>query len=169
MGGVAGGYLTLARKEGRVIPAWGRVACAMLVASALLLSGCAPKSPDRVVWTDQATRAIADVQGEVATLELALSQQRSDKLSQNYQQVVVLDSEEAIGTTAESFSSVQPPNEVDKRYAQVTSLLSDASDLAAQTRIAVVREDTTDYAGLLRELGKVSDDLAKELAELSAP
>jgi hypothetical protein len=152
-----------------VITSWGRVFCAMLVASALLLSGCAPKSPDRVVWTDQATRALADVQGEVATLELALRQRRSDKLPQNYQQVVVLDSEEAIGTTAESFSSVQPPTGVDKRYTQVTSLLSDASDVAAQTRIAVVREDTADYPKLLRELGRVSDDLAEELAELSAP
>jgi hypothetical protein len=152
-----------------VITSLRRVVCAMLVASALLLSGCAPKSPDRVVWTDQATRALADVQGEVATLELALRQYRSDKLSQNYQQVVVLDSEEAIGTTAESFSSVQPPNGVDKQYTQVTSLLSDASDLAAETRIAVVREDTDDYPKLLRELGKVSDDLTKELAELSAP
>jgi hypothetical protein len=147
---------------------WCRgLAAVVLVALASLGSGaCAPKSPDLAVWADQARHALGDVQSEVATLELVLRQQRSNKLPQNYQQVVAIDSEEAIGTTAESFSSVQPPEGLDSRYKQVTSLLSDASDLAAETRIAIVREDTAAYPRLLRELGKMSDDLAKELVEL---
>jgi hypothetical protein len=61
---------------------------------------------------------------------------------------------------------VQPPEGVDDRYKQVTSLLSDASDLAAETRIAIVREDTTEYPTLLRDLGKVSDQLSRTLVEL---
>jgi len=140
---------------------------ALVVATLLSSSGCAPKSPDRAVWADQARHALADAQVEIATLELVLRQQRSDKLPQNYQQVVAIDSEEHIGTTAESFSSVQPPEGLDSRYRQVTSLLSDASDLAAEIRIAIVREDTSEYPKLLDDLGKASDDLSKTLAELN--
>jgi hypothetical protein len=146
---------------------WRGAVCAVLVGTTLLfINACAPKSPDQAVWTDQARHALGDVRSEVDTLELVLRQQRSGKLPQNYQQVVAIDSEESIGTTAESFSSVQPPPGTDARYKDVTSLLSDASDLAAETRIAIVREDTTEYPKLLRQLGKVSDDLAKALAEL---
>jgi hypothetical protein len=137
-----------------------------VVTTLLLTSACAPKSPDAAVWTDQARHALTDVRSEVDTLELVLRQQRSDKLPQNYQQVVAIDSEESIGTTASSFSSVQPPVGVDSRYKHVTTLLSDASDLAAETRIAIVREDTTEYPELLRQLAKVSDDLSGTLAEL---
>jgi hypothetical protein len=128
---------------------------------------CAPKSPDHAVWTDQARHALTDAQGEVATVELVLRQQRQDKLPQNYQQVVVLQSEEAIGTTASSFSSVQPPATDDPQYRKVTSVLSDASDLVAEVRIAVVREETSAYPGLLRDLAKVSEDLRAELEELN--
>jgi hypothetical protein len=149
---------------------WRGVVPAVLMALTLLLgTACAPKSPDRAVWTDQARHAVTDVQGEVATVELVLRQQRAGKLPQNYQQVVVLGSEEAIGTTAESFSSVQPPEGADSHYQRVTSVLSDASDLVAQTRIAIVREDTAEYPKLLRELGTVSDDLSKTLTELNTP
>jgi hypothetical protein len=132
----------------------------------LILSACAPKSPDLAVWNDQTRHALTDVRSEVDTLELILRLQRSDKLPQNYQQIVAIDSEESIGTTASSFSSVQPPVGVDSRYKQVTSQLSDASDLAAETRIAIVREDTTEYPKLLRELAKMSDDLSRTLAEV---
>jgi hypothetical protein len=133
----------------------------------LWVTACAPKSPDRAVWTDQASHALTGVQSELATLELVLHQQRADKLPQNYQQIAAIDSEESIGRTAESFSSVQPPEGADDRYKEVTSLLSDASDLAAETRIAIVREDTSDYPKLLRELGKTSDDLSRTNAELN--
>jgi hypothetical protein len=152
----------------RSLRGWRGVACAVLVGTTLLfINGCAPKSPDQAVWTDQARHAVADVRSDVDTLELVLRQQRSNKLPQNYQQVVAIDSEESIGTTASSFSSVQPPVGVDGRYKQVTSLLSDASDLAAETRIAIVREDTTEYPRLLRDLAKMSDDLSRMFAELN--
>ena len=133
----------------------------MLAALALLAAGtgCAPKTPDHAVWVDEAHRALADVRGEVETVRLVLRQQREGQAPQNFQQVVVLDSEEAAGATAESFSSVQPPVGDDRRYRYVTTLLSDASDLVADARIAVVREDTASYPGLIRDLRRMSADL----------
>jgi hypothetical protein len=137
---------------------------------ALLLAmgiGCAPKSPDARVWTDQARHAVTDAQGEVATAQLVLRQQQEDRLPQNYQQIVLIDSEESVGTTAESFSSVQPPPGTDATYENVTAALSDASDVVAATRIAVVRDDTAAYSKLLRQLAEVSDDLDEQLRELN--
>ena len=143
----------------------------MVVAAAfgiVLLGGaCAPKSPDPAVWTDQARHAVTGVQGEVATMQLVLRQQQADKLPQNYQQVVAVDSEEAVGTTTESFTSVQPPSGEDEQYAEISSVLSDASDVVTDVRIAIVREDTRAYPKLLRELTKVSDDLSKALEGLN--
>jgi hypothetical protein len=141
---------------------------ALFTAGAVLVAtGCAPKSPDHAVWSDQARHALTGAQSEVATAELVLRQQRSGKLQQNYQQVVLIDSEEAIGRTAESFTSVQPPAVDDPRNRRISTSLSDASDAVSEARIAVVREDTSEYPKLLEDLGKARDDLASRLAELN--
>jgi hypothetical protein len=98
-----------------------------------------------------------------------LRQQRDGKAWQNYQQVIALDSEEAAGRTAESFSSIQPPPGDDRQYRRVTTLLSDASDLVADVRIAVVREDTASYSGLIRDLRRMSTDLNRGMTGLGSP
>ena len=141
------------------------------VVAALLLglgTGCAPKSPDHDVWTDQALRAVSDLQSDVATVQLVLRLQRQDELPQNYQQAVVLDSEATAGTTTESFTSVQPPSGDDERYHRVATTLSDASDVISDVRIAVVRDDTEAYPGLLADLAQVQRDLDARTRELEA-
>ena len=144
-----------------------RRAAGVMAALLLILgTGCAPKSPDHAVWTDQALRAVSDLQSEVATVQLVLRLQRHDKLPQNFQQVVVLDSEETAGTTTESFTSVQPPPRDDERYHRVATTLSDASDVISDVRIAVVREDTDAYPALLEDLAKVQRDLDARTREL---
>jgi hypothetical protein len=92
--------------------------------------------------------------------------QRQDKIPQNYQQVVVLDSEETAGATTESFTSVQPPAQDDEMYHRVTTTLSDASDVISDVRIAVVREDTDTYPSLLKDLAAVQSDLDARTREL---
>jgi hypothetical protein len=51
----------------------------------------------------------------------------------------------------------------------VTTLLSDASDLVADVRIAVVREDTASYSGLIRDLRRMSTDLNRGMTGLGSP
>ncbi len=143
------------------------VGVAQLVVVLLILgTACAPSSPDQAAWTDQARRALASAQSEVQTLRLTLRQQGAGKTWQNYQQVVALDSEEAAGRTAESFSSLQPPIGDDDAYRRVTSLLSDASDLVTDVRIAVVRDDTGSYPGLIEDLGRMSAELDRGITGL---
>lgn len=129
-----------------------RTTCiAVALALALVgLAGCAPQTPDNDTWTGQAEQALTDTMAQVATAGLVLDLQRDDKVPHPYQQVVAQDAEEAAGLTMESFGSVQPPPGRDDAYRDVTSVLSDASDLLAQVRIAVVREDVDRYAALRR-------------------
>jgi hypothetical protein len=117
-----------------------------------LASGCAPQSPDHSSWTDQARLALEDGASSVATAELLLRLAQDDKVFGKTQQVVAQDSESAIGKTLQQFGGEQPEPEDDDEYAKVTGLLSDASDLLSQVRIAVVRRDTGRYPSLLRQL-----------------
>jgi hypothetical protein len=121
--------------------------------------GCAPVAPDHDDWTDQAKQSLSDATSDVSTVALVLRLQQRGDLAQNYQQVVVLDSEEAVGLTAQKLSGMQPPQLDDTAYADVTTALSDASDLLAEVRIAVVRENTSQYPALLRELERTRSDL----------
>ncbi|MCW2796734.1 hypothetical protein [Nocardioides sp.] len=132
-----------------------------------LSAGCAPSVPEQGEWTDQAQQSLADAVSEVATVTLVLQLQQSGDLAQNYQQVVVLDSEETVGLTAQKFGGLQPPAGENREYVQVTGALSDASDLLAQVRIAVVREDTGEYPKLLRKLAKARHDLLSVKGRLS--
>jgi hypothetical protein len=132
-----------------------------------VLSGCAPTSPDHHYWTDQATQALGDAVSDVSTARLALQLQQRGDLQQNYQQVVVLDSEKAVGTTLQAFGGLQPPPRDTAAYHRVTKVLSDASDLLSEVRIAVVREDTGRYAELLDDLAQVRADLLKAQEQLS--
>jgi hypothetical protein len=124
-----------------------------------VLCGCAPTSPDHHYWSDQASQALGDALSDVSTVELVLRLEQRGDLAQNYQQVVVLDSEDAVGTTLQTFGGLQPPRGDTAAYHQVSRALSDASDVLSDVRIAVVREDTERYDALLRALAKVRAEL----------
>ena len=59
------------------------------------------------------------------------------------------------------FGGEQPTPADDADYTEVTGAMSDASDLLAQTRIAIVRRDTAAYPGLLSDLEQVHGDLER--------
>jgi hypothetical protein len=125
----------------------------------VLMTGCAPQSPDHSSWTDQARQALMDVSSEVATVTLLLRLEQQDKVPGKYQQVVALDSESAVGATMEKFGGEQPEPRDDDEYKRVTSLMSDASDLLSEVRIAVVRRDEDAYPDLLRQLEGLQQNL----------
>ena len=130
---------------------------------------CAPQSPDRSSWTDQAHKSVGDVSSEVATVSLLLRLEHEDKVPGKYQQVVAQDSEAAVGQTMSKFGGEQPPEGEDDTYDQVTSVMSDASDLLSQVRIAIVRRDTGEYPALRADLAKMQDRLTKQEDELEGP
>jgi hypothetical protein len=126
---------------------------------AALVAGCAPQSPDHSSWTDQARQSLKDVSSAVATVTLLLELEQDRKVPGKYQQVVAQDSESAVGATMQKFGGEQPEPRDDAEYARITSLMSDASDLLSEVRIAIVRRDEDAYADLLRQLEGLQENL----------
>lgn len=139
------------------------------VAAVLALTACAPQSPDRSSWTDQAHTAVEDVASEVATVQLLLRLVGEGKVPGKYQQVVSQDSETAVGETLASFGGEQPPPADDDLYRRTTGALSDASDLLADVRIALVRRDTGAYPAMRDELDALQERLSGLTNDLEGP
>lgn len=127
----------------------------------MLLAGCAPQSPDHSSWTDQARLALDETASEVATVTLLLRLEEQGKVPGKFQQVVAQDSETAVGATMARFGGEQPEPRDDAEYQRVTGLMSDASDLLAEVRIAIVRRDEDAYPDLLRKLEKLHEELTR--------
>lgn len=125
----------------------------------ILVAACAPQSPDHSSWTDQAHQALEDTASQVATVSLLLRLEREGKVPGKYQQVVAQDSESAVGATMAKFGGEQPEPRDDTTYRRVTGLMSDASDLLSEVRIAIVRRDAAAYPKLLDRLGDVENRL----------
>jgi hypothetical protein len=134
-----------------------------VVAGLLVLVGvasaCAPQSPDHSSWVDQADQSLGDVSSEVATVSLLLRLEADGKVPGTFQQVVAQDSETAVGVTMARFGGEQPTRADDASYGEVTGVMSDASDLLAEVRIAIVRRDTAAYPGLLSDLEQLQKEL----------
>src|SRR4051812_17574140 len=130
------------------------------------VAGCAPQSPDHSSWVDQAHQALDDTSSQVATVTLLLRLEEQGKVLGKYQQVVAQDSETAAGATLQRFGGEQPEPRDDKAYADVTGVLSDASDVLSQARIAIVRRATSEYPALLEKLESVQRKLTSTAAEL---
>jgi hypothetical protein len=135
---------------------------------ALAFTSCAPQAPDHSSWRDQAHLSISDVSSNVSTMSLVLHLVRDGRMFGKYQQIVALNSETNAGRTADHFSAEQPEPEDDQTYRRVTTVLSDATDLLSEVRIALVRRDDQEYPRLAAELSKMSDQLSKAESEVTA-
>ena len=132
----------------------------------LALVGCAPSTPDHAAWRGQGDQALSEVSSNVATARLLLQQLRADKVHGAYTQTGVLDAETNAESATSRFTAVQPLPADDDAYQRVGTLLSDAGDLLAQVRIAVVRRDDQAYPSLIRKLSSTLQDLGTEQARL---
>lgn len=94
-------------------------------------------------------------------MSLLLRLEREGKVPGKYQQVVAQDSEAAVGATMARFGGEQPVPRDDPTYRRVTRLMSDASDLLSEVRIAIVRRDADQYPGLLDELDAIDRELTE--------
>jgi len=128
--------------------------------------GDAPQSPSHDSWVDQAHTSLDEVSSDVATVQLLLRLVEDGDVMSRYQRVVVLDSETAAGKVADHLSGEQPSQADGTTYADVTGVLSDAGDLLSSVRIAVVRQDTSQYRGLERALTRMQDRLSKAEGEV---
>jgi hypothetical protein len=126
----------------------------------LLLTGCIAPALDRGAFEQNAKSALESAASETQTAQLALEVLLSGSATNAYTDIVVTDSENAMGGIETSFGTVDPPTPAqDKLRDDVLTLLGDADDALAHARIAVRRGDTPAVTDARQELGAVSAHL----------
>jgi hypothetical protein len=133
------------------------------------LAGCAPGTPDDDSWRIDSQRAVTDASSAVQSAELALRQDRKDRIFDRYLQTVVLDAERALGAASDRIGGVQPPRSERERYDAVTGQIDAAADLVSSARIAVVDGETYRYDGLADRLADAADALSSLETDLEEP
>jgi hypothetical protein len=128
--------------------------------------GDAPQTPSHDSWLDQAHTALDEVSSDVATVQLLLRLVGEGKVPSRYQRIAVLDSESAAGKVSDHLSGEQPSRADQATYSDVVGVLSDASDLLTSVRVALVREDSSQYQRLSKALGQMQTKITKAEAEV---
>jgi hypothetical protein len=142
---------------------------AAIAALALVLSACAPGTPDADSWRTDARRALADAFSAVSAAELALQQRLDGRMFDPYLQTVVVDAEGAVAKAADTIGGKQPPRSEREHYDAVTLQLDEAAGLASTVRIAVVDRDAGRYDGLADRLAEAADALQALESDLGGP
>ncbi|GAB4008403.1 hypothetical protein GCM10028772_22570 [Nocardioides ultimimeridianus] len=132
----------------------------------ILLTACEPNSPERPEWRDDAYYAVSGTSSAVATATLVVQQLTDGRLQRNYARAALIAAEDDAGKQSSSFSAMQPAPVDTARYHEVTSVLSDAGDVLADVRIAVVRDHSASYPSLLKQLAQQTKALDKVESDL---
>ncbi|MGO4341775.1 hypothetical protein [Pedococcus sp. 2YAF34] len=133
------------------------VGCAVV-----LLSGCIAPALDSGAFEQNAKSALESASSETSTVRLAVDGLLAGKSTGAYADTVVTDSENAMGGVETSFGVVDPPSRrQDQLRDQVLTLLGNADDALAHTRIALRRNDRSGLKAALGELDASTSELAR--------
>jgi len=139
-----------------------RTGVVALAATCLSLSACVVPARNDAVYRTDASMALESADSETRTAQLALEQWLNGQLTGPYANVVVTDSEGALGPIQTSFGGMDPSSRaVDELRDDVLQQLSDAEDALAAARIALRRNDR---AGV-KVAASTLDSVAKKLEE----
>lgn len=133
-----------------------------LLPLALLLSGCVPASPDVDTYRDKAAVTLGSAISDVRTVSRTVETMYDGRMLGPTATTQLRYSEDALDTATGAFTEVNPPPSQDRLHARMSTLLGDAGDLLAQSRIALERSGTERYPDLVRQL----EDLATRLEKL---
>jgi hypothetical protein len=136
------------------------------VAAVLVLSGCVPSEPGAADWRDSTSQALEDTASEVQSVALVLDLQAHDRLPGRAARVAAVESEESLATAVEGVTTQQPPAGEARADHEVGDLLTRASELVREARIALTAGDEASYADLRSRLLDLSDELDAARAEL---
>lgn len=124
--------------------------------AALVLAGCVPASPDVNTYDDKATLTLQSGVSESRTVEKVLRSLYDGRMLRPTAKTQLRYSEDGLGTAAKAFTELNPPPSRDWLSTRVSTLLSDASDLVEEARIAVERERANRYPGIAKDLDEVA-------------
>jgi hypothetical protein len=126
---------------------------------ALSLTGCVPSEPSVDDWRASTSQALEDTASEVHSVALVLDLQAHGRLPGRAARVAAVESEESLATAVEGATTQQPPPGEAREDRQVGELLSRASDLVREARIALTAGDESSYAELRRQLTDLADEV----------
>jgi len=135
-----------------------RLALVVLL-SALVLGACGTQTPEPAAYRDRTEQALSAALSEVATVQLVIERLDRHDLQRKYAGIVVTDSDDALGGAVTSYTSLDPPRAEQHLFEQVSAQLGTAQDLVLRARIAVSRNDATQYPALARDLSHVAAQL----------
>jgi hypothetical protein len=139
-----------------------RSACgALLLAIAILLSGCVGPATTNSAYSGKAVRTANDALSEVQTARLAVETSLDHNLPRAYLEVLLQEAEDAFSSIQNTFDSIQPPDTstADKLRDQLDEVLSDGSDALSQLRIAARRDDTGELRTTSASIKSIADKL----------
>jgi hypothetical protein len=141
-----------------------RLRCSWLagvLVALLSVAGCVPASPDQNTYLAKTSVTVGGALSEVATVRAILEALHENKMFRTLAIAQIRASQDSLHTNAGAFAEVNPPPELDRLHAQTSSLLSDATDLVVQARIAVDRHRSDRYPKIADDLGKIATQLDK--------
>ena len=138
----------------------------VLVVVGLLLvvwiSRFVPQTPDTRGYQDRTRLAVEQTLTEVSTSALVLERLERDALPGAYATVSLRTSVAALDSASGSYAELFPPPGSDGLAQETVALMGEAQDAVRISRLAVSRDDSTQYAALVAEL----HDLAGRLQQL---
>jgi hypothetical protein len=131
---------------------------AALTAAILTTAGCVTPASSST-YPDKAKQSLEAAASEIATARITVQALLDHRVLGPYADRTISANENALGSIATTFGSVQPPIGTDALHGNTTALLSDAGDAVAAARIAARRGDVPGLQQALTELGQVARDL----------
>ena len=136
--------------------------------SAALLSGCVAPALDSGAFTANGAAALGSALSETRTTALVVQSRLDGRVTHQVADVVVTDSEDALGPIQASFANVDAPSRADDALREKVTTLLDASEAAVTAaRIAVRREDRKAMAAAVSRLNQVATRLETAEQDLS--
>lgn len=136
----------------------GKLALVVLLGS-LVLGACGTQTPGPSAYRDRSEQALSSALSEVATVQLVVERLDRHDVPSSYAGIVVSDSDDALGGVVTSYTSLNPPRAEQHLFEQVSGQLGRSQDLVLRARIAVSRDDSTQYPSLARDLSRVASQL----------
>lgn len=135
------------------------VAAGLLTSLLVSLAGCVPASPDVDTYRDKAAQTLGSALSDVRTVSRLMDSLYDGRMLRPTAVAQLRHSEGALETATGAFTELNPPPSQDPLSQRTGALLGDASDLLAEARTALEREQTQRYPQLADRLEKLAEDL----------
>jgi hypothetical protein len=143
------------------------VRAAGVALAAALLCGCVGPARNSDNYHGDASAAVESALSEAQTARLVIRQFLNHHATGEYADVLLTDSESALGPIQDSFGSRQPDSRKDDDLRDtITQMLSDEGDALAHARIAMRRSDVSGLQDADSDLADVISDLSRAQTDL---